>query len=736
MQPSDIINKAISAGQVALTEAESKQILKYYGIPVVGEEVVKTEEEAVRQAKETGFPVVLKGLGTKLTHKTERGLVKVNLRNATEVRRAARQVTQAAGTDLEGLLIQPMLIGKREFVAGLFHDAQFGPVVMFGLGGVFTEALGDVVFRIAPLDEHQAGQMLDELRSSDLLGPFRGEQPANRQQIIQTLIGLSNLSAELPEVTEVDVNPLLIGADGRVTAVDALMLLGKRPVAKAARPPVDPYAIANLFYPRSVAFVGASAEFGKWGHCLFSILVAGHYKGSFYLVNPKGADIAGRPVYKTVMDIPGPVDLAVVTIPAAGVLALLPELRAKGIKNMLLISSGFSETGEQGRQMEEDLAREARAAGILILGPNTMGICNPHFSFYCTGTHTWPKPGSIALVAQSGNLGTQLLAFAEREGIGIRAFSGSGNEAMITIEDYLDGFEIDELTRTVVLYIESVKNGRRFLESARRVGRKKPVVVLKGGRTEAGNRAAASHTGALASNSRIFEAACRQAGIVLVEQPMELLDLSAAFSSLPLPKGNRVGIVTLGGGWGVVASDLCSEQGLEVPALEPDMIARIDRILPPYWSRSNPIDLVAEMNPQVAMTATEELLKWDRCDAVIHLGILGRMIFVGSLIRSVLTADPTMNRDRLDEIPRLMRQFEDQYIRFILKLMEKYGKPILGVSLMGDEQTRTVVEIEGSPYKSVSFQTPERAVKVLAKMVGYQRWLQNEGSLVAPSIGS
>jgi acyl-CoA synthetase (NDP forming) len=733
MQPSDIINKAVSAGQAALTEAESKQILKYYGVPVVGEWVVKTEAEAVRQAKETGFPVVLKGLGAKLTHKTERGLVKVNLRNATEIRRAARQVIQAAGADLEGLLIQPMLKGKREFVAGLFHDAQFGPVVMFGLGGVFTEALGDVVFRIAPLDELQAGQMLDELRSADLLGPFRGEQPANRQQLIQTLVGLSNLSAELPEVTEADVNPLLVGADGQVTAVDALILLGGRPVAKAVRPPVDPHAIGNLFYPRSVAFVGASAEFGKWGHSLFSILVAGHYKGLIYLVNPKGADIAGRPVYKTVMDIPGPVDLAVVTIPAAGVLPLIPELRAKGIKNMLLISSGFSETGEQGRQMEEDLTREARAAGILILGPNTMGICNPHLSFYCMGTHTWPKPGSIALVAQSGNLGTQLLAFAEREDIGIRAFSGSGNEAMITIEDYLDGFEIDELTRTVVLYIESVKNGRRFLESARRVGRKKPVIVLKGGRTEAGNRAAASHTGALASNSRIFEAACRQAGVVLVEQPIELLDLSAAFSSLPLPKGNRVGIVTLGGGWGVVASDLCSEQDLEVPALEPDMIARIDRILPPYWSRANPIDLVAEMNPQVAMTITEELLKWDHCDAVIHLGILGRMIFVGPLIRSALTADPTINRELLDEVPRLMRQFEDEYIRFVLKLMEKYGKPVIGVSLMGDEQTRTVVEIEGNRYKSVAFLTPERSVKVLAKMVSYQRWLQGEGGDLIPS---
>ena len=296
-------------------------------------------------------------------------------------------------------------------------------------------------------------------------------------------------------------------------------------------------------------------------------------------------------------EIPGPVDLAVVTIPAAKVLDLIPQFQAKGIRNMLLITSGFAETGAEGRRLEEELVREAREAGILILGPNTMGICNPHESLFCCGSNVRPKPGTTTIVSQSGNLGVQLLGFAEHEGVGIRAFSGSGNEAMITIEDYMEAFEVDELTQTVVLYLESIKNGRRFFEAARRVGKKKPVVMLKGGRTQAGNRAAASHTGALASNIRVFEAAARQAGIVVVEQPMDLLDLSAAFSSLPLPRGNRVAVMTLGGGWGVVASDLCVENGLTIPDLSPELIARIDRILPPYWSRSNPIDLVGEVGP-------------------------------------------------------------------------------------------------------------------------------------------
>ena len=167
------------------------------------------------------------------------------------------------------------------------------------------------------------------------------------------------------------------------------------------------------------------------------------------------------------------------------------------------------------------------------------------------------------------------MAFAEAQGIGIRAFSGSGNEAMITIEDYMEGFEVDELTRTVMLYVESFKQGRRFFESARRLSCKKPIVLLKGGQTQAGNRAASSHTGAMASDNRLFDAACQQAGVVKVDQPMELLDLSAAFSSLPLPGGNRIAIMTLGGGWGVVTADLCEQFGLEVPELPPELIDNV-----------------------------------------------------------------------------------------------------------------------------------------------------------------
>jgi len=318
------------------------------------------------------------------------------------------------------------------------------------------------------------------------------------------------------------------------------------------------------------------------------------------------------------------------------------------------------------------------------------------------------------------------LAFAEKQGIGIRGFCGSGNEAMITIEDYLDAFETDSLTRTVILYVESTKNGRRFFESARRVGKKKPIVLLKGGQSKAGNRAAASHTGALTSDTKVFDAACRQAGIIKVEQPMDLLDLAASFSSLPLPQGNRAAIMTLGGGWGVVTADLCSVHGLEVPELSPEIVARIDHLLPPYWSRSNPIDLVGENDSKLPLVIIEELLKWNGCDAVINLGIMGRRIMLKSLMDAALTADPNYSFEFIESINQGFSKFEETYVRHIVGMMEKYNKPVFGVSLMTDAKDHTVYRVSGSRFKGVFYETPERAVKAFAKMYEYQRFLLKE----------
>ncbi len=722
---SDIIPAALDLGHSSLDEHQSKLLLAEYNIPVTPERIVSSEDEAVAAAQELGYPVVLKACGPQLSHKSEQGLVHLNLDREQTVRFAYRSAVNKAGPAMHNALVQNMLSGRREFVAGMFRDSQFGPVIMFGLGGVYTEALADISFRVAPLTPHDAREMIHEIKSSNLLGSLRGDEPVHEEELIRILTGLSRLAQDWPHVHEIDINPLLIQTNGRPTAVDALAVLSSGQEDKDRPQPVPPSALVPLFSPSSVAFVGASGTMGKWGHMLPTNVLSGGFTGQIYLVNPKGGELFGRQVYSSLMDIPEDLDLVVVTIPAAKVRELIPQMQAKNVKTMVLISSGFSETGSHGAAMEKELVQEARQAGIVFLGPNTMGLCNPHARFHCTGTVVHPEPGATAMVSQSGNMGVQLLSYAVQQGIGVRGFCGSGNEGMLTIEDFLRAFAQDPLTKTVMLYVESVKDGARFLENMKRLAQKKPVILLKGGETQAGNKAAASHTGALSSNTRVFDAVCRQSGVRKVDGPLDLLHMAAAFSSLPLPQGNKVAIITLGGGWGVITADLCASYGLQVPELSADLRAEIDTLLPDYWSRSNPIDLVGEWDEKLPIQVLESVLQWDECDAVINLGILGRKIFVSRYLDAIAETDPAYSQDFLHQASASITAFENSYVQSVARLMTEYNKPVFGVRLEQAEGDQTVMEVEDCPYKALFYETPENAVKVCAEMFRYYKFLHS-----------
>jgi acyl-CoA synthetase (NDP forming) len=707
----------------ALDEHQAKLLLQAYDIPTVRERVAHDKDQALAAARELGYPAAVKGLGARLLHKTERGLVRLNIQDDIGMLAAVKHIQAQAGDDLEGLLVQSQVPGQREFMAGLFQDPQFGPVIMFGVGGVLTEAIADVVLALAPLTPRDANEMINGVKAQLLLGAFRGEAAVDANVLSEILMAISRLATEHPEIGELDINPLKIDGHGHPWAVDALVVTRSLSKPEKKLQPVPPKAIGKLLYPRSIAFIGASAQMGKWGHMLVANTISGGYKGRIYLVNPKGGTIMGRPAFKQITDIPDPVDLAVVTVPAHQVIDLIRPLRTKGVPAMVLISSGFKEIGEHGTALEDQLIAAARQAGILVLGPNTMGITNPHLRLFCTGARVKPRAGAIAMVAQSGNMGSQLLTFAEKQGIGIRGFVGSGNEAMITIEDYIEGFEVDELTRVVILYIESIKQGRRFYEAARRLSAKKPIVLLKGGQSEAGSKAAAGHTGAMASNNRVFEAVCRQAGIIKVDAPMDLLDLAAAFDSLPLPRGPRVAIMTWGGGWGVVTADLCQSHGLVIPVLDKDIIARLDDLLPAYWSRANPMDLVGEQDLSLPLTCLEALMQWDGCDAVINLGILGRIQVAQRMRKSILRADPQADIPVMDAVYQTVLAFEKEFIARSVALMTQCGKPVIGVSILSGPKSQTVYRHLKAAHKAVFYETPERAVQTLAKMVAYQRYL-------------
>ncbi len=478
----------------------------------------------------------------------------------------------------------------------------------------------------------------------------------------------------------------------------------------------------KLFYPERIAFIGATENITKWGGYLLIYLMDGGFRENVYPVSIGRESVFGLPAYKSVLDIKEEIDLAIITIPAKGVFPVVEECHEKGIKNIVLVTSGFSETGEEGKRLEDELMAYVKEKDINLVGPNTMGILNSHASLYATGANVQSKKGKISLIAQSGNVGTQFLEWADQSNIGISKFVGSGNEGVLRSEDFLEYLADDEDTGVIVMYIEGVDDGRRFLEIAKKAAAKKPVVALKSGRTAAGSTAAASHTGSMAGSYRVFEAAMKQAGIVIVNSLPELLMVAAAFDSYPNPKGNRVGIITLGGGWGVVTADNCEERGLVLPELDEKIITELDKILPSFWSRGNPVDLVGMVNQDLYKKSTELMAESEDYDAVIVLGVINSVKFAEKTFYSAQRLGIQTPFDDVD-VKKLLHGSTLDYMDFVIELMEKYDRPIYPVALVITEEDDIVHSKDQSRYKLILFRSPEEAVLCIAKQLEYQRYM-------------
>jgi len=702
-----IVEEALAAGRPALDEAAAKQVLAAYGVPVPAGGLVHSAPEAAELAASLGVSVAMKAVGALIQHKTESRLVVLDLRTPAEVADAYTALAERAGDALEAVLVEEMVAGSREFMVGMKRDAAFGPVVAFGLGGTMTEVFRDIALAITPGAEGDVSELPDLLRGKALLGAFRGQPAVDRAALVAIMEAVAQIAADHPRIVEIDVNPLLIRA-GDPVAADALMVLSTAPLAAPRRRDFAPDLDAVLA-SKSVAIVGASDNVTRWGGSALQNILAGGYEGAIYPVNPKGGEFFGLPVSTSLEDVPAPPDLALLAVGAAQLPGVVEQCGRAGVRAAVAIAAGFSEMGTAGEEAELELARSAANAGVTLIGPNCMGIIANATRLHATGfIALHPRPGKLAIVSQSGNLGVQLSALADRRDLGVRCFIGVGNEAQVSAVDVLEYLADDDGTSCVLAYLEGIEDGRRLFDVARATSRKKPVVVLRGGLTAHGGRAAASHTGAMAGSAAVYEAAARQAGLVACTSVQEALDLTTALAHLPLPKGRRVAVVTNGGGAGVLAADEMSRQQLTLLDPPAGLLAELDEILPPFWSRRNPFDMVATAGGDVGPRVVEAVTRCPDVDAVVVLSVLG-VPNTGDEVRA-----QSSTGDYDDFSP-----WEQDYLDGVAGLMAETGKPIINVP---DLPIRRALYAGDHPFAPVVVPTPRAAALVIERMARYGEW--------------
>jgi acyl-CoA synthetase (NDP forming) len=475
----------------------------------------------------------------------------------------------------------------------------------------------------------------------------------------------------------------------------------------------------SLFEPRAIAFIGASTNPTKWGFNILHHLIKGGYAGNIYPINPQGGIWFGRPMYKSLAEAPRPIDLAIIVVPEERVPNTLRECIDADIYAVVIITAGFGETGAEGKALEQEVLSIAHAGDIRIVGPNTMGIYSGYPSrMQAVMMSSVFKEGPVAVISQSGNLGTSISYRFLRREIGISRLVSSGNEADLTIEDYLEYLETDEKTRVICLYVEGVRQGRRFIDTARRITASKPIILLKGGTGAIGAGAAMSHTGAMAGSYTVFRSMCVQSNIIVADTVDEMVDVAGLMLSQPEIIGKRIGIVTQGGGWGVISADLCEAAGLEIPPLDERVVSILDAFLPPFWSRRNPVDLVAPGRVSMITDSIEALLKHAGMDAIILLG-LGYMT---SRARRWLES-PILPHDVMDPLAQKMIGGEMELLDLIVQQIKHFNKPILPViDLVGFDEVDEGNIVRHLDLKGImAYSSPEQAIRALAKAQDYYR---------------
>jgi len=692
----NVLDKAKAEGRQALTAPEGKLVCDAYGIKVPQEGVAATAEEASKLATGMGFPVVMKIVSPDILHKTEAGGVIVGVKSAEEAVSAFEKIVANAkaykkDARISGVQVQQMLSGGQEVIIGAVTDGSFGKLVAFGLGGVLVEVLKDVTFRLAPVTGEEAVSMLDSIQAAEMLKGVRGGDPVNRDALADMIVRVSQLVADYPEISELDLNPVFATKDGAIAADVRIVVDYNQPAPRPRHDNDDIVKAMNrIMRPTAVAVIGASAEDGKIGNSVMKNLINGGYKGEIYPIHPKAEEILGYKAYRSVKDVPGTIDTAVFAIPAKLVAGALTECGEKGIPGAVLIPSGFAEAGAP--ELQEEIVKIGRKYNVRLMGPNIYGFYYTPANLCATFCTAYDVKGSAALSSQSGGIGMAIIGFSRSAKMGVSAIVGLGNKSDIDEDDLLAFFEQDDNTRIIAQHCEDLKDGRAFAEAAKRVSKKKPVVVLKAGRTSAGAKAASSHTGALAGNDRIYEDVFKQSGVIRARSLRQLLEFARGIPILPTPKGENVVIITGAGGSGVLLSDACIDNGLHLMSMPADLDAAFRKFIPPFGAAGNPVDITGGEPPQTYKNTVKLGLEDDRIHALIlgywHTIVTPPMVFAKLMVE----VKEEMAAKGIEK-PMVASLAGDVEVEQAAEYLYQHGIPAYAYS------TELPVEVLGAKYK-------------------------------------
>lgn len=651
-------------------------LLQQYGFNLPRHGLASTAAEAAKVGAEIGFPVVLKIVSPEILHRLDVGGVELNVSSAAEARSAFERIiatvcARAPEARVEGVRVEETCKEGFEVFIGLEHNAQFGPTIVFGLGGIFAEVMQDVTFRVLPIDRSEAEAMLREIAGRKILEGFRGLPPVSNQLLIDLLMRASQLAMDHADrLTTIDLNPIIVLGETH-HVVDAKATWAEEVRGRAKNIPNTAF-LDRFFDARSVAVVGASDNPEKLGYAILHSLIHLGYQGEVHPIHPKLENVLGRPAYRSLRDVPGVIDLAVVAIPLASIPEVLNDCAAKRIHGLVIVSGGGKELGNAGAELEREILSLANAFQVRVVGPNCIGVFNGWNrldTFFQLGERmARPRPGHLAILTQSGTVGAALLEEAER--IGVSKFVSYGNRIDVDEADLIAYLADDPETSVILCYVEGLSDGRKFLKTAQMVTTRKPIVVYKAGRTPQAAKAAMSHTGFFGGTYGPCLGAFAQAGVVVVDSVGELFAAGKALCMQPAVAGNGVAMISNGAGPMVQAIDQFTRAGLRLAELSPSTRERLAAAYPAYFVVRNPVDVTGSGTANDYFVGIEGLLKDSEVDIVMPW-----LVF----------QDPALGEEIVDGLARLARQntkpilcgaMGGAYTRRISVRLEEAGVPV------------------------------------------------------------